>query len=126
MRPSHGSTLTLIGLWLALGALPSVDAATIRVPGDHSTVQAAVNAAAPGDVVEITNSATYTEDLTITTPVTLRGAAGQRPTLAAAHTAERFGHLGITGPDRFGAVVRVPGVGVIEEINERIEAALSE
>lgn len=47
-----------IGLVSGLGA----QAATINVPADQATIQAAINAAAPGDVINIADG-TYTEDL---------------------------------------------------------------
>lgn len=47
---------------------------TIRVPEDHDTIQSAVDAAAPGDLVLI-GPGTYKEEVTVTTPsLTLRGA----------------------------------------------------
>jgi parallel beta-helix repeat protein len=45
----------------------AVAGATIRVPDDYPTIQAAIDAAAPGTKV-LVKAGTYTEDLTITTP----------------------------------------------------------
>jgi Right handed beta helix region len=71
-------TLVLVGVLLCGAGLlacgddegtPSV----LRVPADHATVQAAVDAADPGDLVLI-DSGTYAEAVTIETPgVTVRG-----------------------------------------------------
>ncbi len=56
---------------LVLLALPAT-AATLEVPGDHATVQAAVNAASPGDVVLVTSS--VGGSVTIDKDLTLHGA----------------------------------------------------
>lgn len=47
-------------------------AGTLRVPGEYPTIGAALNAASPGDVIEVTAGA-YTEDLVITKDVVVRG-----------------------------------------------------
>jgi hypothetical protein len=109
-----------LGLILGLMMLVSYagECAVLRVPGDHATVQGAINGAAAGDIIEITDSAVYIEDVNIQKSITLRGAAGQTPTIRAANTASRFGHLGIPGADRLGILVRAQGV-VLE--NLRIE-----
>lgn len=58
----------------------------VRVPQDHATVQAALAALAGSGTVEITDSGTYEETLTITVSpgamIQLRAADGRRPTLA--------------------------------------------
>ena len=69
--------------------------ATVTVSGG-SGLQAAINSANPGDVVEITDSQTYSEDVFINKPLTVRGADGQRPTIVATNTSTR-GHLGEIG-----------------------------
>ncbi|MCA9030145.1 MAG: right-handed parallel beta-helix repeat-containing protein [Planctomycetaceae bacterium] len=70
---------TLLSLPLALATLfaaligGTVTAATINVPGDHKTIQAAVDAAAFGDVVLVA-AGTYKERITLKPGVTLRSA----------------------------------------------------
>jgi hypothetical protein len=59
LRPS-----TCLAAALGLLLVPSALAATISVPADHPTIQAAVNAAASGDVIEITPG-TYVGDVNI-------------------------------------------------------------
>ena len=54
----------------------------IRVPGDHPTISAALAAAPPHAVVEVT-AGDYPESLLIERPVTLRAAAGAEVTLTA-------------------------------------------
>jgi len=55
------------------------------------TIQAAITAARPDDIVEITDSETYAEQVTITGPekngLTLRAAVGESPTIAATYRA---------------------------------------
>jgi len=107
--PCPNILASILALALSASVLPHLQSATIAVPGDHATVQAAVNAAADGDIIEITNSAVYNEDVTIAKTLTLRGAEGQRPTIQNANSIERFAHLGIIGPDCLGTVVRAAG-----------------
>ncbi len=69
---------------LLLGALAgaqSASAAVIKVPNDWDTITSAVAAALPGDTVEITNSSTYIEALSITKPITLMATLGQSPVI---------------------------------------------
>ena len=62
LRPIHGARLCLIAL---LATAPvSGSAITLSVPGDHPTIQAAVNAAASGDVVKV-GSGTYNETVVV-------------------------------------------------------------
>jgi parallel beta-helix repeat protein len=74
--------IRFIILWLVLvgvmGFMPSAPASahaasTIVVPRDHPTIQAAVNAAAPGDTITV-RSGTYTEEIVIGKDLNLRGA----------------------------------------------------
>jgi hypothetical protein len=108
----HSQRFHSLGLILGFVMLVPLasESAVLRVPGDHVTVQGAINAAAAGDIIEITDSGIYVEDLNIQKQITLRGAAGQLPVIRAANTAERFAHLGIAGTDHLGVLVRAPGV----------------
>jgi hypothetical protein len=64
----------LFSLVAALGLLAAsfLSAATINVPGDYTTIQAAIDAAAPGDVISVA-AGTYSEKLSITTGLTIQG-----------------------------------------------------
>lgn len=71
----------LWGLAVAYAALGSeaAFAATINVPGDYSTIQAAINNAAPFDTIQVA-AGTYPEQITINIPLKVRGAqADQNP-----------------------------------------------
>ncbi|MCE5231134.1 hypothetical protein LLG95_16280 [bacterium] len=57
----------------------AVDINSIKVPTQYGTIQAAINAAAEGETVEIVNSATYKENLRINKSVNLIATAGQSP-----------------------------------------------
>ncbi len=56
----------------AMGVAPWAFAKTIEVPKDYSTIQAAINAAQPGDLILIAPG-TYKENLTIRKSIELRG-----------------------------------------------------
>lgn len=76
---------------LLLAVAPAANAADILVPGDAPTITDAIALAnaAGGDRVIITNSATYSESIDMTKPVTVLAAPGETPTIAydAASTA---------------------------------------
>ena len=52
-------------------ALACLDAAVIRVPKDYNSIQEAINAAAPGDRIEVAPGV-YNESITLKKEVTLR------------------------------------------------------
>lgn len=64
----------LLSIFVATVGVSETYAATISVPTDYSTIQAAINAANNGDVVNIANG-TYNEDLIINKEVSLKGAS---------------------------------------------------
>jgi parallel beta-helix repeat protein len=117
---------------LAPAAGHAAGAQTIVVPRDYPTIQAAVNAAAPGDTITV-RSGTYTEEVVISKDLTLRGAGAgatlirSPATLTAfavdvrgnplyaivrvAHGAHvRMSGLTVSGPDPCGFVIGVVAV----------------
>jgi parallel beta-helix repeat protein len=60
----------------------SVSAATLNVPGTYSTIQAAVNAAFPGDTINVA-AGTYTENVLINVSVDLNGNGSDVTTVKA-------------------------------------------
>ncbi|MFN3150611.1 nitrous oxide reductase family maturation protein NosD [Bremerella sp.] len=87
-NPTTVIAALLVASWFAI-FLSHVSAKTINVPGDHKTIQAAINAAEPGDTV-LVNAGTYSERLKLKPHVTVRSAgdlaAGEHGLLRAAET----------------------------------------
>ncbi|WP_299088162.1 hypothetical protein [uncultured Microbacterium sp.] len=73
------------GVYSRAHTFGALEAPVIRVPQDHATVQAALTALGGAGTVEITDSGSYSENLTIAVApggaVQLRAADGCRPTL---------------------------------------------
>jgi len=63
----------LVGLFVAV-PVPPVHAATLIVPDSYRTIQAAINAAIPGDTI-LVRAGTYSERLTLDKPVILAAAS---------------------------------------------------
>jgi len=57
-------------------------AATINVPADQATIQAAINAAAPGDTINVA-AGTYSENINVNKSLTLQGAGAAITTISA-------------------------------------------
>jgi len=68
-------TLVFLTLW---GIVPEALAGTLRVPQDHPTIQAAIAAAEPGDVVLVAPGR-YTERIALRPRITLRSAGDDAP-----------------------------------------------
>lgn len=70
------ASIMLVSLLAGMGQIPSASAATLYVggggPGHYTTIQAAVDAANPGDTVYV-YSGVYEESVSISKPLTLKG-----------------------------------------------------
>ncbi|MFH1742588.1 MAG: right-handed parallel beta-helix repeat-containing protein [bacterium] len=116
------SLILVMAAWLGFFAASSA-AKTITVKqdgtGDTTTVQAALNAASDGDIIEIADDGRYVEDLSAS-PVlaqaglapalfsfTLRAAAGKHPVVEAANaeTSQRMSILELPGRDMLGFAI---------------------
>jgi parallel beta-helix repeat protein len=75
----------LIGISLFLFLFTvSVNGATINVPTNHSTIQAAINAANPGDTINV-SAGTYNENIDINKSINLVGAGADVTTIKASN-----------------------------------------
>ncbi len=103
-----------IYMLVALG-LPSIGqaAATIQVPQQWDRISSAVQAALPGDTILITNSATYTEQINLTKPVTIKAAPGANPTITSSSLVMLFspGSEGAQLGSLDGGRITISGVG---------------
>jgi hypothetical protein len=70
VRRAPGIAATIVALAASLVALPSSAEGPLLVPGDFATIQAALDAAQPGDVV-LVSPGVYNEQLIVATTVTL-------------------------------------------------------
>ena len=77
----HARLSLAASAFLVVSTAVSSRAAVISVPADHATIQAALDAAGPGDTIEV-DSGTYAEKLEFPTsgtpgsPITLTAAPG--------------------------------------------------
>ena len=86
------SFFSLILLWSSLNY-----SATINVPVDYSTIQAAINAAVDGDIIQIA-AGTYTEALSVGKSLTFIGSGpASSPTTIITSTATPMISLTVTG-----------------------------
>jgi len=129
----RGARLRLLGV-VALFALAFANstahaASTIVVPRDFPTIQAAVNAAAPGDTIRV-DSGTYREEVVIEKDLTVRGAGAGATIIRAPATLTPYGvHLptgrSLTAIVRIGrgAHVRASGLTVAGPIPCGVEVS---
>lgn len=76
LRGALGAALAIL---VVVAGTPSAGARTLMVPAGYATIQAAVNAARPGDTVRVA-AGRYAETVTVDKPVRLLGAqAGRAP-----------------------------------------------
>jgi parallel beta-helix repeat protein len=114
--------VSAIALCAAIGAAaPPVSAAVISVPGDYSTIQAAVDNASPGDLINVYNG-TYPEYVTVGTTLTLQGYGnpiiqGDRDTNqdVVALNADNilFDGFEVTDSDSSHGAIGISGAGVV-------------
>lgn len=87
---------------LVLGAAAGASAETLRVPQDYTLIQRAVDAAAPGDTVEVA-AGIYYGNVSISKPLTLNGAGSDKTTIIgfnrtfAALEAQSKGRINVRG-----------------------------
>ncbi len=102
---------SLLGVSLLLAPCVSAVAATLRVPEDHASIQAAIDAASSGDTV-LVSAGTYRERVKLRPGVVLRSAGGDERGKLGLARAER---TIIDGRDQEpGADGSVPGVEMAE------------
>ena len=123
------SILVALVLVLGLGQVMStpVAAATINVPGDYATIQAAIDAASPGDTITV-GAGTYPEAVSISVPnLTLRSAGGADATIIDAGGAvvavEVMANLGDVTVEGF-TVRNWTGAGIVQRIAQKEGTAL--
>jgi parallel beta-helix repeat protein len=87
MKASWMAAAAVAGL--ALAGAPA-EARTVRVPRDFRTIQAAVDAAAPGDTIDV-GRGTYTEEVVIGKDLDLRGAGPGATAIKSPGTLTSYG-----------------------------------
>jgi VCBS repeat-containing protein len=73
------SIITILSMLITIPQPALAAGATINVPGDYATIQAAINAASSGDIINIL-AGTYVENIVVDKPLTIMG-AGQGNTI---------------------------------------------
>jgi hypothetical protein len=105
VRP--GGRLLAVGVWWLGCCAAVVSGATLHVPRDHKTIQAALDAATPGDTIEVA-AGTYRESIKLKERVTLRSSGDDARGVVGLKRAEA------TILDGGGAEARGPAVILAE------------
>jgi hypothetical protein len=93
--------LTVVSLLFLLFAALSASANTIHVPGDHATIQAAIDAAVNGDTVLVSDG-TYTENINFKgKAITVKSVNGASVTIIDGKCGEYGRHILVSGDSRF-------------------------
>ena len=104
--------------------VPQTDRTRVRVPEDYASVQEAVDAVAPGGVVEL-GPGTYREGLTLWKPLTLRGAGWEETKLQGTGRLTVSVPAGVPGVRLEGLTIR-GGLGIRDGLWSYGEVALEE
>lgn len=128
----------LCSLLLLVASSTDAASAVLNVPSTYPTIQAALDAAAPGDTIRI-RPGTYAEQLSITKHVTIKGAGTSATTIRAPATlvegpngrtaiitvaggaAARISDVTVSGPGAGGCDVGSLGVGISVIQNARLD-----
>jgi cysteine-rich repeat protein len=124
MRTGFASTRRFIAAAVASILLsvpsPQAHAAVLEVPADHATIQAALNAAGPGDFIDVA-SGTYAEKVTFTNGGTLGGGYITLRAAPGAPTRPVLDGTGVPGANMIlidsKSYVRVEGFELVNNLN---------
>jgi len=111
----RNAVVALVSLSLVASAVvaPAVvrAASILAVPGDYSTIQAAIDAAVTGDTVEVSDG-TYNEDLTIAKAITVQSVNGPDTTTINGSGVAMTSVVAISAGSIHGFTIRNGGTGV--------------
>jgi parallel beta-helix repeat protein len=108
-------TFITMSLFITGGGVASAEAVIISVPGDYTTIQAAIDAASPGDTI-IVSSANYTENITINKSISIQGVG--MPVLISADEFQPVITLEADNVSITGIVIKGGNDGIISGITD--------